>query len=235
MRPYLIINGVNSMDVKGLLIQSLPPIVAPKMRTKSEEISGRDGDIVTTLGYKAYDKSIKIGLYGDYNVDEIIKYFSQSGEIIFSNEEDKYYNFACYESISLDRLLRFKQGTIKLHVQPYKYDVYEKIIDWDNDNDKGLLLTLNNKGNTTSRPVYEVTGSGTLMFRLNGKQILVANANPKIILDTTTYNAKNGNGVYINRQVTGDVKKLCLPPGESILNIRGNVDNVKIKNVSRWL
>ena len=235
MRPYLIINGVNSMDVKGLLIQSLPPIVAPKMRTKSEEISGRDGDIVTNLGYKAYDKSIKIGLYGDYNVDEIIKYFSQSGEIIFSNERDKYYNFACYESISLDRLLRFKQGTIKLHVQPYKYDVYEKIIDWDNDNDKGLLLTLNNKGNTTSRPVYEVTGSGTLMFRLNGKQILVANANPKIILDTTTYNAKNGNGVYINRQVTGDVKKLCLPPGESILNIRGNVDNVKIKNVSRWL
>lgn len=235
MRPYLIINGVNSMDVKGLLIQSLPPIVAPKMRTKSEEISGRDGDIITSLGYKAYDKSIKIGLYGDYNVDEIIKYFSQSGEIIFSNERGKYYNFACYESISLDRLLRFKQGTIKLHVQPYKYDVYEKIIDWDNDNDKGLLLTLNNKGNTTSRPVYEVTGSGTLMFRLNGKQILVARANPKIILDTTTYNAKNGNGVYINRQVTGDVKKLCLPPGESILNIRGNVDNVKIKNVSRWL
>lgn len=235
MRPYLIINGVNSMDVKGLLIQSLPPIVAPKMRTKSEEISGRDGDIVTALGYKAYDKSIKIGLYGDYNVDEIIKYFSQSGEVIFSNERDKYYNFACYESISLDRLLRFKTGTIKLHVQPYKYDVYEKIIDWDNDNDKGLLLTLNNKGNTTSRPVYEVTGSGTLMFRLNGKQILVANANPKVILDTTTYNAKNGNGVYINRQVTGDVKKLCLPPGESILNIRGNVDNVKIKNVSRWL
>lgn len=235
MRPYLIINGIKSTDVKGLLIQSLPPIVAPKMRTKSEEISGRDGDIITTLGYKAYDKSIKVGLFGDYNVDEIISYFSQSGEVIFSNERDKYYNFAQYDSISLDRLLRFKQGTIKLHVQPYKYDVYEKEINWDNDNEKGLLLTLNNKGNTTSQPVYTITGSGVLHFRVNGKQVLVARANPTLILDATTYNAKDGNGQYVNRYVTGDIKDLCLPAGESVLNIRGSVDNVKIKNVSRWL
>ena len=49
MIPYVIINGVSSKNVHGLLIQSLPPITKPKMRTSKEEIDGRNGDIVTTL------------------------------------------------------------------------------------------------------------------------------------------------------------------------------------------
>ena len=42
---YVILNGVKSTTIKGLLIQSLPPISKPLMRTSIEEIDGRDGDI----------------------------------------------------------------------------------------------------------------------------------------------------------------------------------------------
>ena len=72
---YVVLNGVKSTTVKGLLIQSLPPITKPQMRTSIETIDGRDGDIVTKLGYSAYDREITIGLYGDYNVDNLIRYF----------------------------------------------------------------------------------------------------------------------------------------------------------------
>ena len=55
---YIIINGVSSKTIEGLLIQTLPPISKPKIRTSAEEIDGRDGDVVTTLGYAAYDKTL---------------------------------------------------------------------------------------------------------------------------------------------------------------------------------
>ena len=42
-RPYVIINGQNSMEINGLMISNLPPISKPMMRVSAEEIDGRDG------------------------------------------------------------------------------------------------------------------------------------------------------------------------------------------------
>ena len=116
MRNYIILNGNNSNEIAGLLIQTLPPISQPKIRTNIEEIDGRDGDIITKLGYSAYNKEISIGLYGNYNVDDIIKYFTdnQSGKVTFSNEEDKYYNYEILEQIDFERLIRYKTATVAL-------------------------------------------------------------------------------------------------------------------------
>jgi phosphotransferase system enzyme I (PtsI) len=50
------------MEVNGLMITKLPPIKKPQMRVTAEEIDGRDGDIVTELGFSAYDKDIEIGV-----------------------------------------------------------------------------------------------------------------------------------------------------------------------------
>ena len=118
---YIVINDKKSTEISGLLISSLPPITKPKMRTSSEEIDGRDGDFITKLGYSAYDKEIEIGLHGDYDVDEVLRYFDSEGTIIFSNEPDKYYKFTQTDSIDLERLLRFKKAKVKFHVQPFKY------------------------------------------------------------------------------------------------------------------
>ena len=99
---YIILNGVKSTAVRGLLIQSLPPITKPQIRTSVEEIDGRDGDIVTKLGYSAYDKELTIGLYGDYDVDDVIRYFDSEGDVVFSNEPDKYYKYQIIEQIDFE-------------------------------------------------------------------------------------------------------------------------------------
>lgn len=129
---YIILNGINSTTVKGLLIQSLPPITKPLMRTQVDVVDGRDGDNVTPLGYSAYDKPITIGLHGNYDIDAIISFFNTSGTVIFSNEPDKYYRFAIYAQIDFERLIRFRTATVVFHVQPYKYSATQATVTHNN-------------------------------------------------------------------------------------------------------
>lgn len=236
MRPYVIINGVNSNTINGLLVQSLPPITKPQMRTTIEEIAGRDGDIVTQTGFKAYDKTMSVGLYGDYNVDEIISYLSQSGEIVYSNEPDKYYNFACYAKADYERLIRFKTANITYHIQPYKYDYTERLIDLNNNNSRGLKLNILNKGNVKSNPKITFTGSGIVRLYINEIMVLIFRLTglTTVILGTDG-NARDINGAFVNRQVEGDLSDIILNTGENVVSFRGNVTNVKISEFSRWL
>ena len=60
IRPYIILNGIDSSSIRGLLVTDLPPIIKPLVRTQVDVIDGRDGDIVTKLGYSSYDKPVKV-------------------------------------------------------------------------------------------------------------------------------------------------------------------------------
>ena len=129
MINYVELNGEKSTSVKGLIIQSLPPISKPKMRTSIETIDGRDGDIVTKLGYAAYDKEVGIGLHGDFDIDDAIAFFDSDGEVVFGNEPDKYYRYSILEQIDFERLIRFRTAKVKMHVQPFKYDAVDRTFD----------------------------------------------------------------------------------------------------------
>lgn len=171
MRNTITLNGIESSEIPGLLIQSLPPITKPLMRTEIEEIDGRDGDIVTPLGFSAYNKEISIGLYGNYDIDEVIQYFTSAGTVIFSNEPDKYYNYQIIEQIDFERLLRYRTATVTFHVQPFKYSTDETPI--TGAPTKNLLNALNatygaDGQNQTVQGRITVTKSvGQLQFTIN--------------------------------------------------------------------
>lgn len=130
---YIVLNGKRSDQIKGLLIQSLPSIMKPLVRTEIEEIDGRDGDLVTKLGYSAYDKEMLIGLHGKYDIDEVIEYFDSEGTVIFSNEADKYYKYQIIEQIDFERLAHFRQATVTFHVQPFKFSSVDNEIKFSNN------------------------------------------------------------------------------------------------------
>lgn len=238
IRPYVIINGQSSMEVSGLLICELPPITKPQMRVTAEEIDGRDGDIVTELGFSAYDKPIEIGLAGDFDIDEVIDFFNQSGKITFSNEPDKYYNFAQYDAIDFEKLIRFKRAEVNFHVQPFKFALNEdvKTFNFSSSVTSGEL-SIRNNGNYKARPQITLTGSGTVNLSINGNQVMVIDmsSNPVITLDAREMNAYNPDNLLMNRQVTGNYDDLVLKVGKNTISYVGTVTQIDVKSYSRWL
>ena len=237
VRPYIILNGVDSRTIKGLLISELPPISKPGIRVQQEEIDGRDGDLITPLGYAAYDKVIKIGLTYDYVIDDIIEYFNGSGKVVFSNEPDKYYFYSIYNQIDFEKLIRFKTAEVTLHIQPFKFS--------DTENEQTFTLSgtssevsIRNNGNIYSRPTITITGSGTINFLLNGTQLLTMDLglnSQTIIINCAEMNAYNSQGILLNRLVSGDYDNIKLKVGNNTLSFIGNVTKVIVDDYSRWI
>ena len=236
-RPYIVLNGKDSRYIQGLLITELPPISKPKQRTKTETIDGRDGDIITRLGFSAYDKTLKVGLTYDYSIDDLIDFFNSEGKVVFSNEPDKYYRYAIYEQIDFERLLRYKTAEIDFHVQPFKYSEIETEIVRSFTGDT-KSFELRNNGNIYSRPTLKIVGSGDIDLLINDIKILTLRlaTNQTIVIDAESMNATTEDGeTLLNRLVTGDYDKIRLRTGLNKISFTGAVSSTDISLYSRWI
>ena len=231
MINYIELNGEKSTSVKGLIIQSLPPITKPKVRTTIEEIDGRDGDIVTKLGYAAYDKEVSVGLHGDFDIDDAIAFFDSEGEVVFGNEPDKYYRYQILGQIDFERLVRFRTAKVKMHVQPFKYDAVDRVFEAVGQKS----VTLRNRGNVVSRPTVTVYGSGSVEMAVNAVTVLSFSIEGgSITIDAEEMNAYHGD-TLMNRHVTGNYSDLRLNVGENVISCSGDVTEIKVEDYSRWL
>ena len=197
MRNTITLNGIASTTIAGLLIQELPAISKPLMRTEIEEIDGRDGDIVTDLGYSAYDKEITVGLYGTYDINTVIKYFTSEGTVIFSNESDKVYKYKIIQQIDFERLVRYRTATVTFHCQPFKYPATETPVQLGNGqtvSGEGTDITL---ANTALAPFVSITPKGdTSQQTYTGKNLFNINTTPTWIGADTTYSV-SGNTLHV--------------------------------------
>ncbi len=225
--------GINSDTITGLIISELPPISKPKMKTTITKIDGRDGDIIEELGYESYTKSIKVGLSKNYDIDEVIKYFTGSGDLIMSNEPDKVYKCQIIEKVDYNKLLRFKTATVKFYTQPFKYkkDEPKAILNIDGE----TSMTVDNIGLEKSKPIIKLTGSGTVAIQLNGATVfnyIFPENETEVIIDSIQEEAYL-NGFYKNRNMTGEFP--ILEVGENTISWSGNLTKIEIEPKSRWL
>ena len=230
------LNGVSSNTITGLLIQNLPPISKPRLRTQIEEIDGRDGDEVTVLGYAAYDKTVKIGLRGNFDINAVISFFASSGDVVFSNELEMFYRYAIYDQIDYSRLLRFREAEVKFHVQPFKLAL-DEVIPEETVITTQTQIEVVNSGNALGKPIVSLTGSGDVLLFLNGNQaftIAFGAEETTITINTAEMEAKEG-GVSANRKVTGDYENAYLPIGTNEITWSGNLSAVSIQYPSRWI
>ena len=229
---YIIWNDKDSREVEGLLISELPPITKPKMRVQETVINGADGSIIEELGYESYDKTIAIGLRVGADVDQVIEYFTGNGEIVFSNEPDKYYRARIIKGIDFARLLRYRVANVTFRVQPFKYDRVESV---KVGNTEGQSMIVDNLGNHTSKPIITIAGSGIVELSVNGVAVCryeFPEETDTVTLDSETQDAYSG-GVLKNRQMMGDFP--VLEKGSNTLSWNGNVESIQIRRYSRWL
>lgn len=152
--------GVFSTTIEGLLISELPPITKPPLRVKETTIDGRDGSVIEELGYSSYDKSITIGLHGNFNINKVIKYFTGEGEIIFSNEPDKVYTAKIVDQIDYNRLLRFRTAVVKFRVQPFKHKYLETYKETQTATAEGTSIVVNDSAEANLK-AFSIYGKTT--------------------------------------------------------------------------
>lgn len=233
-RPWVLINEKPSYGVDGLIVTSLPPITKPAMRYNAEEIDGRDGDIITTLGYQAYDKTLSIGLHGDFDIDKVIGFFATSGTVTFSNEPDKIYNFQQLDAIDFERLVRYRTATVKFHVQPYKASRLQRPKVFAGSDAQAVVV---NAGNVAAAPKLTIKANGNVGLYLDGTQILsVTNTGwYTLVIDVEALEACTPEGALMNRHITGDYARLTLNPGRHTIKWSGDVESLTIEDYSRWI
>lgn len=234
MSNYLIWKRQDSRNLKGLLISELPHIVRPAMRVQTIEIEGRDGDVSNDIGYVAYDKMVKIGLYNNYDVDKISHFFLGSGKVTFSNEPNKYYEAKISEQIDFERLVKFRTATVKFHTQPFKYLVDEKPTETE-ITDETKEITVTNIGFEESKPIMTLFGKDTVEVSVNGhaqfqinidEEYVTVNSKLQECYKDNMYNLKNHN-------MGGDFP--VLQPGKNVITWTGTLTKLIVYPESRWL
>lgn len=232
---YIIWNGVDSRSLKGLLISELPSISKPAMRTQITEIEGKDGNFIDDIGYAAYDKSVKIGLYGDYDIDLVAKYFSGEGKVIFSNEPDKYYFAKIIEQIDFERLIKFRIANVKFHTEPFKYLVNEEAVEFD-ITPETTEVKVTNVGLEPSKAVITLTGEGIIEVSINDYAQFQVDIGEDgyITVDSMLEECyKDTTSTLKNRNMSGEFP--ILKPGENIITWTGAPTKIKIHPMSRWI
>ena len=232
---YLIINGQSSVSVQGLMIQSLPPVTKPMMRTQIDEIDGRDGDIITKLGYKAFDRDVKIGLCKHFDINEVIAFFNSSGEVIFSNEPTMIYKFDVLNAIEFERLIKFREAKVVFHCQPFKHSSVEFPLEFTGSPITDDIEIWNN-GNYFSRPTMQIFGSGSIDLYINDvkKLDIELGTEEYITIDAEQMEAFKGSTLK-NRLVSGNLENVTLTQGKNTISFVGNVTKCIVFNYSRWI
>ena len=229
---YLIWKGKDSRNIKGLVISELPPISKPNMRVAETAIDGVDGSIIEELGYESYDKQLIIGITQNADINAIIEYFTGEGEVVFSNESDKYYKAKIFSRIDFARLGRFKTATVTFRVQPFKYEYLEEATILE---DGMTEIIINNIGNYQSRPIIEIKGTGEVTFTVNGNTLFrytFPEGEDTVIIDSQKQDAYMGTNLK-NRNMVGEFPIFGI--GENIITWDGAVTGITISAKSRWL
>ena len=225
--------GIDSESIEGLLICELPPISKPKMRIKETVIDGVDGSFIEELGYESYDKTMKIGLTRDYDIDEVMDYFNGEGNLIFSNEDDKLYKAKIINQIDYQRLLRFKTANVTFRVQPFKYSTGEMSKKADITDETSINVY--NNGNVVSKPQIKIYGTGVINFKLEGRTIFTytfSSDDTYVVIDSDKQDAYVGSNLK-NRFMNGDFP--IFQKGKNTISWDGTITKIEISNYSRWI
>lgn len=228
MRNYIIFNDFNTS--KYALIEELPIVDKPEEDVEFIEIEGRHGYLTFRKGrYKPIEYTVDLVFKGKENRDIIKSNIQGSGNLILSNESDRYYKAFVIGAIVFERQIRdIYICSITFRLQPFAYEVNQaKITTFSKP------YTLTNHTNTTAQPIIEVYGTGSGVLSINNTDIQIREIGECVILNFELKEAYGQDGSSKNTQVLTDYKELVV--GKNIISWSGGITKITIYPNWRWL
>ena len=186
-------NSFVDSRTKGIIAKTLPAYSLPAERVSFVTVPGRSGSLTIREGEDEYDyiyddvvKSVECYCTNTNNFNEIAAYLKGSGQVLFPNRPNGFYNARITNQIDYEQIVRGKPNStfmVEFTCEPF----------WYSNSGVGLLprITTNNTNITNpsdmfSEPEIGVCGTGavTLTVGLETMEITFPSANAVIYIDS---------------------------------------------------
>ncbi len=215
-------------DDMGVIVESLPPVSAPKLVYETITVPGRDGDmLLTDDAYAPISYTVTLGVKDFTRHDDISAWLFGIGDLVLSSDPSRKYRARIVEGLSYEKVSRrFSRFNAVFTLQPFKYEA------------EPITLVLNtsgtvfNPGTRWSEPIIKVFGAGT--FTIGGYSMTVSATAGE---DSVTINSEIQECYYDlstprNNKVSGNFPRLM--PGEVAVNIGTGISKVELTPQWRW-
>ena len=223
MKPYFIYKNINSRDM-GLSILKIPPRTKPTRRGEMITIPGRDGFLFESEdAYNGKTLELECTFLPPENLSQkeidalimqIIVWLDGSGELIFSDYPNYYYEATIINEIPIERLFkRYRRFLLSFEVQPFS---------------KHIQLTSVKKSTTSKqtisvssyydiKPKVNLQATGNIEIKINEQSIHFIDLDTDIIIDSEYMNVTDTNGNNMNNHMVGDFP--VLKPGNNTIQV----------------
>ena len=229
---FIIFRGFNTKGI--FLIEELP--IAPSAKEKKTliEIDGRHGFLTDNQeAYQSIEISVELKLYNKNDIQKVRNVFRGSGNLILSNQEDRYYKATVINQVEFERVIRENHSVVvTFKLQPHAYELKDNTITLTTS-----PYTLTNNTNTTAQPEIIIYGTGTAILIIGDETVHIKNINDHIILDyelQEAYRITNGSPSNANTDVSCDYGEIQM--GTTKIEWSGSgITGIKINPRWRYL
>lgn len=233
---YFIWKGENSN--KYGILERLPLDLRAERVTQIIDMPNSMPIVYQTKAFKAQQCVLNFGLRdtSDKNISEINNWLSGTGELIFSNDLDKYYKAVCFGAMQGTRMVQdLGKLSVNFTVMPGKYAIsneWEEVHFEDNDD-----AWIPYAGTLEAEPTIKLYGNGNMKFRwsYNMIDIEIRNVSEYCIIDIPSRRVYDKNGNVILNETIGDLMRIEMYGPSTWLKRNQNIDRMEIKKNTRWL
>ena len=229
---WIVFKRFNTQGI--FLIEEIPVVPSAELKQTLIEIDGRHGFLTDSQDvYSPIEISVELKLYNKSDIQKVRNIFRGSGDLILSNQKDRYYKATVINQIEFERVIRENHSVmVTFKLQPHAYELKDNTINLTTS-----PYTLTNETNATSQPEITIYGTGTATLIIGDETVHIKNINNHIILDyelQEAYRITNGSPSNANTDVNCDYGEIQM--GTTKIEWSGSgITGIKINPRWRYL
>ena len=217
---FIVFKGFNTKGI--FLIEELPIVPTANVKQDIIEIDGRHGFLTNSQeSYEPIDIDIELKIYNKKDIQKVRNIFRGSGQLILSNQPDRYYKATVVSKLDFERVIRqFHTVLITFKLQPHAYETKDSTIKLTS---ASTSYGLENNTNATAQPEITVYGTGTATLIIGNETIRIKDINNHIILNYDLKEAYRINdGIVSNANKDVECDYVEIQTGTTLISWSGS-------------